>query len=627
MRKCFDMEIDIMTRCKKKGRNRIWQAGLLGMALGILAFLLVYGVRVLDVTYDGWLFTGGDLQQHYLGSLYYRTTPWTFPIGMMEGLTYDYPISILYTDSVPLFAVISKLFAPILPETFQYFGWFGLLCYSANGALGAVIGRRFTEKPFLYSLTSVFFIFASPVLQRLFGYMDYTGDSRHTALAAHFLVLAALTVWLYRDKFSRTWKSAVIWAVLGGLCIWIQSYFVFMVGGLMLGFLLENLIRNRKWSFVLVTFVSFCASVFGNMFILGAFEGEVSSNAAGFGVFSANINALVNPMGFSKVIPDLAVNQYFQYEGMSYLGLGMLALGILVLVYGIRWTVLHIINGTLKKRCRELLTPERRAGLISAGICFVVFFFLAVSTKITLGKWVLVDIPLLKSVRNFMGIFRSGGRFMWCCMYMVMLGILWVVLNKFPKKAVPWILAAAAGLQIWDLSGVMANLHATYANETEAKIQYLDSAVLEALPDTYSRMLVYDAKMCRQEYYVELGAFGWSRGMDLNYFYLSRQYPKAAKESDAEFETAAAEGTWQKDVLYVINADGVETAVKGRLHLYYCNYVLLGTAEPAAALEWAKVPEEQLYTDDGQIHCKWLYDKLKTGDNAVTAARKHMEIN
>ena len=40
---------------------------LLGMAAGIAAFLCIYGVHVLNVTYTDWLLGGGDLTQHYLG--------------------------------------------------------------------------------------------------------------------------------------------------------------------------------------------------------------------------------------------------------------------------------------------------------------------------------------------------------------------------------------------------------------------------------------------------------------------------------------------------------------------------------------------------------------------------------
>ena len=105
----------------------------IGAAVGFVLFLIVYGFRVLDFTYDGWLLTGKDLQQHYLGWKFFRKSPWTFPLGMHDSFTVPDSVSVLYTDSIPLFALFFKLLSPILPETFQYFGLFGLMCYILNG--------------------------------------------------------------------------------------------------------------------------------------------------------------------------------------------------------------------------------------------------------------------------------------------------------------------------------------------------------------------------------------------------------------------------------------------------------------------------------------------------------------
>ena len=41
-------------------QNMVW---LLGMAVGIAAFLCIYGVHVLNVTYTDWLLGGGDLRR------------------------------------------------------------------------------------------------------------------------------------------------------------------------------------------------------------------------------------------------------------------------------------------------------------------------------------------------------------------------------------------------------------------------------------------------------------------------------------------------------------------------------------------------------------------------------------
>ena len=109
--------------------------------------------------------------------------------------------------------------------------------------------------------------------------------------------------------------------------------------------------------------------------------------------------------------------------------------------------------------------------------------------------------------------------------------------------------------------------------------------------------------------------------MTMNYFYLSRQYPRAAEESYAEYEQAAKTGSWQKDVLYVIDKDAVEPAVEGHLHLYHCGYLVFGTAEAVPGLEWAAIPEESLYREDGTPDWEWLEDKLEA-DNAYMSKKR-----
>lgn len=111
-----------------------------GCIIGFLLFIWIFGVRVLDVTYDAWLLQGTaqggffqDLTQHYMGWLYLRESDWSFPLGLIENLSYPDKISIIYMDSIPVFALLFKLFSPILPETFQYFGWWGASCFVFQG--------------------------------------------------------------------------------------------------------------------------------------------------------------------------------------------------------------------------------------------------------------------------------------------------------------------------------------------------------------------------------------------------------------------------------------------------------------------------------------------------------------
>ena len=137
---------------------------LYGTIVGIFIFINIYGLQLLDFTNVEWLLNSTreeslwDLTQHYLGWVYYRNSDWHFPIGLMDGL-YSSPVSIVYTDSIPLFAIFFKILSPILPATFQYFGLFGLLCYALTGGFAALITRRVSKNLYLAIFSAALFVF------------------------------------------------------------------------------------------------------------------------------------------------------------------------------------------------------------------------------------------------------------------------------------------------------------------------------------------------------------------------------------------------------------------------------------------------------------------------------------
>ena len=117
---------------------------LIGGLIGAVFFLMCYGWQILDVTNDGWLLSGEDISQHYIGWKFYRASAWHFPIGQIDGILYPDTSCIVFSDSIPLFAIFFKLISPILPETFQYFGIWGFVSYILVGGLSALIIRKST---------------------------------------------------------------------------------------------------------------------------------------------------------------------------------------------------------------------------------------------------------------------------------------------------------------------------------------------------------------------------------------------------------------------------------------------------------------------------------------------------
>ena len=431
-------------------------AFLWGALIGIIIFLLQYGVDVLCFTNVTWLTHSNDLEglwdltQHYYGWVVYRNSPWTFPIGLLEGIAVN-PISVAYTDSIPLFAIIFKMLSPILPANFQYFGLFEIMCYALMGGFGSLITHKFTKSIINNSVSAVLFVISPVLLKRTFY---------HSALSAHFLILIAICLWIYRDEMADI-THVILWSVLSMLCTLINPYYVPMVMGIMFCSLLQSLIVKKRWIYTLVCALvpGVCALAIG--WPLGLFYGEVSSGGEGLEMVSFNADQLFNPnnpllrhsdywfdyVSYSKFLPNLPLHTDWQMEGFSYLGLGML---ILIVLVGILW-IISLVKGRDKFKDKGY-----RKGYISyiitIAICMVVFTLLAMGPDGSLGTHVLYSIKWPKFIYNMFAIFRTCGRFIWPVYYMLMsLALIGTTVLIDKKRLVSIILIVITIIQIVDL--------------------------------------------------------------------------------------------------------------------------------------------------------------------------------
>jgi hypothetical protein len=247
-----------------------------GALIGLILFLAINTAASLDVTNDRWL-AGGyvekDILQHYAGWLFYRASPLTFPLGIAQQMNYPYGLAVSYTDSVPLFAILFRLLSPILPATFQYFGIVTLLFYMLQGAAAAMLLSLFSESVPAVLAGTVLFTASPILLERSF---------RHTALAAHFLLLTALYLY-FQNRRAFRWRAS--WLVLLGLATAIHPYFLPMLFALFFADLLEQAVHTRHFAkpagFLLAGF----GVVLAVGWVIGLFSTSASGNATGYGYF------------------------------------------------------------------------------------------------------------------------------------------------------------------------------------------------------------------------------------------------------------------------------------------------------------------------------------------------------
>lgn len=516
-----------------------------GCLLGILCFVAVYGVKILDFTYDAWLLNGDvDLRQHYIGWGHYRNSAWSFPIGLISTLSYPFSMSVIYTDSIPIVSVFFKLLSPILPKTFQYFGLYGIVSFMLMGGFSMLLIHRFVESRVITVLSSMFFILSFPIIQRMYY---------HTALASQWLVILALVIWVYSDIDSPVYKKCIIWGAMGFLCVGIHSYFLPMVGAIMLFAIIDECISESKTSGNVrkkllngvYEIASFCILAIFNLWILGGLYGGASAIGGGIGSFESNLNTFFNPLGDGITKASLPLYNDFQYEGFGYLGLGMiLLLGVLVLGF----IGLAVIERREFKPVSYLKTHHRQ---FLMGLLFVLFFILASGPIFTLGDDKLFAVPLPGFIGKIADIFRSNGRFIWVSLYVIMLAII-VCLDRIMRKSIKAvILSLALILQVVDLSPQVIEKQ-DYFNKDKFYASDLSNPVIEQIILGKTQIIVMNADMLPM---MDAAYYAFSHNMRTNTFYYARNIDDKINSKKEAYEQELLAGNSREDAVYIFKEE------------------------------------------------------------------------
>ena len=512
-------------------KKRSRQLFLLGTALGIVAFLLVYGLTPLDISNDAFC-RGGylekDIQQHYAGWLFYRQNALSFPLCVTTSINAPQGVSIAYTDSIPLLAALCRPLANAMGGTFQYFGWFTLLCFALQGGFGALLCGLFARGTLLPLLGDLCFV-TSPIL--------YERAFRHTSLGAQWLVLAAL-YWYFRHRRTGTGLSRGLF-LINVLAVGIHPYFLPMTYAITLTLLLEYAVNTRRWKGPLLYLAGNLACTVALGGVLGLWYGTATSGGqALYGYFSMNLNALWNPAGvngtlYSRVLP--AQNQVNgNYDAFAYLGLGLLIALPVVLFLARRRIVGHL---------------HRHWALFA--VCLVLTAF-AVSHVITANGVVVVTLPLPDRLIQLCSVFRSGGRLFWPAYYLLMLAA-FAGLCRLPRAIV--LVACLALVQVWDVSPGLWQRHQdmTAAIQTEAFPSGLESDFWDSAARQYKHL---ESVQGLQDDALHLALFAADNGMTTNDPFAARYDAEALESERQTILQELSEGALRTDALYLFQEEG-----------------------------------------------------------------------
>jgi hypothetical protein len=391
--------------------------------IGVALFFWFAGGMILSPTNIGWIINRpGDPIQHYVGWQAFRHAPmFQWPFGLDKNYGESLGASIVFSDSLPLFAFPFKLIRSSLPTDFQYMGLWILLCFVLQAFFAWKLISKFTSDLRIIALATGLLTLSPAMLWRLYG---------HESLIGHWIILAALNIYF---SAQRKWLK---WTVLLCLATLVHAYLFVMAAAIWAFDIIRSVWYERSGRAAQIgTAVGTLVCVAFCMWFAGYFMGG-SVAGDGFGVFRTNLISLINPHDVWSRVRTGSVHGG-DYEGFAYLGLGNIAL----IVFAVCAAIASPISARVDKRMA-----------LPLAILAVLFFVYALSNHVIVGSRELFQYPLPRFVHRFTDTFRCSGRFIWPVIYMLEGAAVFLVVRLLTPARAVCVLAACLVVQIVDIS-------------------------------------------------------------------------------------------------------------------------------------------------------------------------------
>ena len=288
--------------------------------IGTFFFLALGGGRTLNPEDISWI-SLGDPSQHYLGWEFFRLSKLQTPPGLNPFFGAEVSSSIVYSDSIPIVAIILKLFDSYLSRPFQYLGLWYLLSFIMQSLIAWKISELFVDGVWLKVINTCLLAFCP-------AFLNIVGTT--AALSTHFLILTSIYLTLrpknrYQDAY---------WGFLTALSLGIHFYLYVMVIGVWVSDTLDRVAnKDLKITRSFITYFSAIICMNAALFWVYGYlaTGGSATNASGYGIFPNQLDPLsiIYDRDWSY-IESLTPELFKSHPSSNYLGFGLLLAFILV---------------------------------------------------------------------------------------------------------------------------------------------------------------------------------------------------------------------------------------------------------------------------------------------------------
>lgn len=500
----------------------------LPLTIAAICFLALGGIRALNPLDISWI-PLGDPTQHYLGWEFFRKTVWTIPPGLNPGFGLDISSSIVYSDSIPLMAIILKIFSGYLPDTFQYLGIWYLICFLMQGLMGWKISTLLSDGTVDRCLITTIFIFTPAFL----CIVNITA-----ALSSHFLILAAIYLALGEKDAHR----GFYWGLLIVVATYVHFYLLAMVAFIWLASSFDSLLhRDITFKQLVQEIIITCLIVAIGAWLIGYFSTSTSSiHGDGYGDVSNKLNPLAIFFDRQWSYLESALPQFIPKDGSNnFLGLGL----ILAFIYLIFESLTNF---------RFIFQRISKHPIVLASLIFL--FFFSITNRITIGNinfyYQLPDFYL-----NYANILRGSTRLFWPVYYFLITLILYSITKGSLKKYSTTLLLICLLVQIIDMKIGLNNLRNDFASR---KYERLDSDLKSIFWDNFAKQYSYVAlipEVSKRVNFEVFATYANRNRMETNSALLARPDLRKVAQANLNFDLAIRAGSYKRDTLYVIDDD------------------------------------------------------------------------
>jgi hypothetical protein len=490
---------------------------VLSLFIGFFAFNLVADIAIINPQNADWLMEG-DPATHFLGWQFFRSAPFSqWPFGLNPNYGMEIGSSIVFTDSLPLFAFLFKPISSYLPAVFQYIGLWILVSFLLQSYFAWKLLSKFTKDTWLPFLGSAFFVIAPFLLFRLRG---------HYALFGQWVILAALC--LYNKKNYKT----SFWVLLLSATALIHAYLLIMVSAIWSADMTQRLlIREKKFLQVVGSFTFCIATTIFVMWFAGYFMFSNGGEAWGFGFFRMNLLSMINPDDlWSRILRDHNGGDG-DYEGFNFLGIGIIQLAI--------FSIFEFIKN------KKIIF---HVSIMPICVLSLLLFSYAISNKIAIGSHEIFSYSLPPFMNIITGNFRVSGRFFWPVAYIIYLSIFYLIFTRMKPRPALVLCALLLIIQIVDSNRAFSHFKDKFS-KIGPYVSSFRSLEWNEIANNYKKVLLVLPSNIPENWII-LSEFAVANHMSINTGYFARIDNKQLHHTRIKLVESIISNTLDPEALY-----------------------------------------------------------------------------